>query len=370
MQANYLQARDFLLCYRGSEATFNAYRREVERLFQWCWFIRHAELKTLRRNDIEDYIQFCQNPPLNWISNKQVPRFINKEDQRLPNPNWRPFVSIDNKNQYSVSQKALQASFAILNSFFNFLLQGEHVEINPFNQIRQKSKYFRKFQGKEPVRRLSELQWETVIEEAKKLADKDPKKHERTLFIMSALYSLYLRISELAASPRWIPQMNHFKRDSENNWWFTTVGKGNKERDISVCDAMLSALIRYRRHLGLGDHPSFRENTPLLPRERGKGPLSDTRQIRRIVQTCFDSAILTLQSEGHVEEAQQLNDATVHWLRHTGISDDVKRRPREHVRDDAGHGSSAITDKYIDVERLARHRSGRKKTIDPNEVKD
>jgi hypothetical protein len=43
----------------------------------------------------------------------------------------------------------------------------------------------------------------------------------------------------------------------------------------------------------------------------------------------------------------------------------VKSRPREHVRDDAGHGSSAITDRYIDVELRARHASARKKIIDP-----
>jgi len=53
----------------------------------------------------------------------------------------------------------------------------------------------------------------------------------------------------------------------------------------------------------------------------------------------------------------------VHWLRHTGISDDVKRRPREHVRDDAGHSSSAITDKYIDIELRERHRSAKNKPI-------
>ena len=40
------------------------------------------------------------------------------------------------------------------------------------------------------------------------------------------------------------------------------------------------------------------------------------------------------------------NEATVHWLRHTGIFEDVKSRPREHVRDDAGHSSGAITDRY------------------------
>ncbi len=65
------------------------------------------------------------------------------------------------------------------------------------------------------------------------------------------------------------------------------------------------------------------------------------------------------------KEAQQLMMATVHWLRHTGISDDVKIRPREHVRDDAGHSSSAITDKYIDIELRERHASARKKKIKP-----
>ena len=56
-------------------------------------------------------------------------------------------------------------------------------------------------------------------------------------------------------------------------------------------------------------------------------------------------------------------DATVHWLRHTGISDDVKTRPREHVRDDAGHSSGAITDRYIDVGLKERHKSARRKPI-------
>jgi hypothetical protein len=56
-----------------------------------------------------------------------------------------------------------------------------------------------------------------------------------------------------------------------------------------------------------------------------------------------------------------LRSATVHWLRHTGISDDVKVRPREHVRDDAGHSSGAITDRYIDVELQERAKSSARK---------
>jgi hypothetical protein len=81
------------------------------------------------------------------------------------------------------------------------------------------------------------------------------------------------------------------------------------------------------------------------------------------VQGCFDLAVDFLRSNHQGEEADALEEATVHWLRHTGISEDVKIRPREHVRDDAGHSSSATTDRYIDVEKQARHRSAKKKRI-------
>ena len=195
------------------------------------------------------------------------------------------------------------------------------------------------------------------------MAVAEPLVHERTLFIMNALFAMYLRISELVDTPRWQPQMGHFQLDQEGNWWFITVGKGNKEREVSVSDAMLEALKRYRRSRGLAPLPSPGEPSPLIHKTRGKGGIGSTRQIRGIVQKCFDTAAAKMRSEGFVEDSERLADATVHWLRHTGISEDVKHRPREHVRDDAGHGSSAITDRYIDVERAERHASAKTKAI-------
>lgn len=72
-------------------------------------------------------------------------------------------------------------------------------------------------------------------------------------------------------------------------------------------------------------------------------------------------AVEKLRKNKEEEEAELLRSATVHWLRHSGISEDVKVRPREHVRDDAGHSSGAITDRYIDVELKARAKSAKKK---------
>lgn len=57
----------FLYSYNGSTATFNSYRREIERLLQWSWRIEQASVLTLKRENIEDFIRFCLNPPKAWI---------------------------------------------------------------------------------------------------------------------------------------------------------------------------------------------------------------------------------------------------------------------------------------------------------------
>lgn len=371
-------AIEFLKSYRGSLGTFNSYRREIERLLHWCALVSKTTLKKLKRNDIENFIQFSLKPPRVWIGKTKPSRFIMKDGERIPNAKWRPFIVTVSKAEhrdgkspkirdFELTHGSLKELFAILSSFFNYLLQEEYVFMNPVALIRQKNKFIRKSQGQPKIRRLSDLQWQTVINTAKELAEKNPDQHERTLFVMSILYSMYLRISELTASDRWTPKMNDFARDSDNNWWFTTVGKGNKERQIAVSETMLKALKRWRNHLHLSPLPSPADDSPLLPKTKGTGAIKSTNYIRKIVQYCFDQAIEELNKDNLSEEAQTLIEATVHWLRHTGISDDVKIRPREHVRDDAGHSSSAITDKYIDIEKRERHRSARKKQIFEND---
>ncbi len=367
-------ARSFLQAYTGSLGTFNSYRRDVERLLQWTWHIVGKILEDIKCEDIEAFIHFCQKPPNAWIGIKKAPRFKVKDGARAPNPEWRPFVATVSKSafkkgqlpdttSYAPSNGSVKELLAIIGSFFQYLQMEEYTVSNPVALIRQKSKFVQQRQGHTTVRRLSVQQWKTVIETAEQLAEENPASHERTLFMISALYSMYLRISELAASDRWTPTMNDFHKDHDGLWWFTTVGKGNKERQIAVSDTMLSALRRWRRFQGVSALPTPADNAPLFPVHRGKGPLSNTTHVRNIVQTCFDRSIENLAEQGLKEDADAMMDTTVHWLRHTGISDDVKRRPREHVRDDAGHSSSAITDRYVDIELKERHKSAKRKKI-------
>lgn len=128
--ADFEIATAFILSYRGSEATFNAYRREVERLIQWSWLIADKSILKITRADFEKYLDFCQAPPKKWIGTKNVPRFLIKDGQSVPNPEWRPFVAsvskADFKNgakaaveNYSLSERAIRELLAIVSSFFN-----------------------------------------------------------------------------------------------------------------------------------------------------------------------------------------------------------------------------------------------------------
>jgi site-specific recombinase XerD len=374
-QKEYNLACEFLLSYAGSLDTFNAYRREIERLLHWSWLITKKPIKDLTRNDMRDYLNFVSDPPLTWIGEQNSPRFNeNKDGTRSHHLSWRPFIvriskaaradgTKPEKSKYQLSNKSIQALFAGLSTFFTYLQQEEYMDVNPIVLIRQKNRYLQKTQTQKVTRKLSPLQWTHVIEITEQLTQKNSQ-HERLLFIMSAFYLLGLRISELAETPGRYPKMSDFAPDKRGLWWFTTVGKGNKVRDVAVPDDMLQALKRYRLSIGLTALPSRGENTPLLHKQRGHGGIG-TRQVRYLVQYCFDQAEQNLRAANLNDEAEDLRAATVHWLRHTAISADVEFRPREHVRDDVGHENPATTERYIDTDRLARHQSAQHKQLKP-----
>lgn len=365
----------FLKSYANSKDTYTSYRREVERLLHWAWLICKKNLREITRNDIRDYLHFVSTPPKSWITTKIMTRyFLDPDGLRKPNTEWRPFVAKvskvarrhgkePNKSEYQLSNKSIEAIFAVLSSMFTFLQQEEYTEVNPIALIRQKKGYIQRQQTRKVTRKLSRLQWTYVINTAEEMAQENPQ-HERTLFLMSAFYLLGLRISELAYAPGRMATMGNFAPDKRGLWWYTTVGKGNKVRDVAVPDELLSALKRYRESLNLSPLPHREEPTPLFPKLKGRLGLS-ARQIRSIVQSVFDRAIEKLFTIGKNDEAEDLATATVHWLRHTAISTDVEFRPREHIRDDVGHENPATMDKYIDIDRVARHQSAQSKKLKP-----
>lgn len=361
---------------RRNEATYNLFRGETEKFLLWSWLINNKSVVQLKRKDLESYIDFVHKPPHFWISDNVYRRFENRNGIRSINPDWRPFTikipkaqrldKIDFKQKklnYKCSQDALKATFSVLNVFYDYLVTEDYAFGNAIASVKKDCPYLIKDASFTEVKRLSSLQWDYILESSIKLANEDAN-HERTLFVIATLKTLYLRISELSERSNWSPFMGHFWQDKDKNHWFKVFGKGSKQRDVSVPDSYLHYLQRYRASRGLSGYPLSSETDPLLHKLKGSGGLT-SRQLRRIVQQAFDFAYQQMVSEGFKSEAQTLKEATTHWLRHTGASMDIDSRPLKHMADELGHASMGTTDRiYVQSDHLERAKSGKKRLIE------
>jgi len=274
-----------------------ANRTHVERLFLWSLLQTGKPLLDLRRKDAEAFMEFCLNPPAEWIGPVVKSRFLRigrrkkqDSDSYVVNSEWRPFSTSLAKRErklaaetlsslperlYRMSQGSVAQVFAVCGSFFQHAMDEGLTEVNPFRAVKQKSIYKQRNTLDVASRSLTQLQWSFVIETAELMASEDTL-HERSLFIVATLFSMYLRISDLVGRDNWEPSMGDFRRDSTGNWWFHVVGKGNKAAKISVRDDYAqNYLVRYRRHLQLPPLPSPEEKSALITTLKG-GPDSRT----------------------------------------------------------------------------------------------
>jgi len=361
----YRAVRGFLKSYAGNEATFNSYRTHVERLLLWSLLVAGKPLVELRRRDAEAFMEFCLNPPADWIGPVVKSRFLRVggrkklgSDSYVVNAQWRPFshrvakrerkiaeeaVTTLPSRPYRMSQGSVAQVFAVCGSFFQHAIDEGLTEVNPFRAVKQKSIYKQRNTLDVASRSLTPLQWSYVIETAEQMAAADPV-HERTLFIVATLFSMYLRVSDLVGRDNWTPTMGDIRRDSMGNWWFHVVGKGNKAAKISIRDDYIqSFLVRYRRHLQLSPLPSAHEKTPLISTLKGRGGLSD-RHIRLLLQEVFDVTLARMAREGWSDdEIDQLRSASLHWLRHTSATFDAPLRDMKDLQADLRHNSLSTT---------------------------
>ena len=255
----------------------------------------------------------------------------------------------------------MKICYSAVSCYYDYLTDEGYAFGNPIPAIRKQSPFLIKGATQKNIKRLSDLQWDYVLESAQTAADDSPD-HERTLFVIAMLKTLYLRVSELSDRANWQPAWKHFWQDSDGNNWLKVLGKGNKIRDISVPNALSPYIERYQKYRG-SLNTTFGVNSTLVSKNRGTGGMT-SRQLRRIVQQAFDLAYDRMMSEGFSEEAKALREATTHWLRHTGASQDIATRPLKHMADDLGHASMGTTDQvYIQSDMKERARSGKTREV-------
>ena len=113
------------------------------------------------------------------------------------------------KDGHTLSHEAMKICYSALSCFYDYLTDEGYAFGNPIPAIRKQSPFLIKGVTSKSIKRLSDLQWDYVLDCAALAADKDPA-YERMLFTVAMLKTLYLRVSELSDRANWQPVWKHF----------------------------------------------------------------------------------------------------------------------------------------------------------------
>lgn len=342
---NDLQAiQAWLARFADTKTTFDNYRKEAERLYLWSVYQLGKPISSLTHEDFLVYQRFLLDPQpsAKWVAGagRKHPR---------GDPRWRPFYG-------PLSPASQRQAMVILNVMFAWLVEAGYLAANPLSLSRHRAR-----RAKPRITRyLDPDLWQEVkayIEGMPRDTDRERAHYFRVRWLFSLLYLGGLRISEVAVNT-----MGCFfcrrDKEGEERWWLEVLGKGDKERLVPATAEMMVELARYRRELGMAPYPTPHEETPLvLP--IGKSRESLTRAaLHVVVKRVFSGAAgrLRLRGDEYASRADQLEQASAHWLRHTAGSHMADQQiDLRLVRDNLGHESLSTTSQYLHVDDDRRH---------------
>ena len=371
-------AQKFLVKYSDVSGTYNRFRSEIQRFLNYTWHIARRHLAQADSDLLSSYFSFLKTPPATWVSYGIYSGFLDHNGFRHWNPDWRPMAhrSKTAAAPYSVTQASLNASRTALQTFFKYLLSKNYLQRNPLLDVRKRDRNAKPSLNKDAdaeVRRLTDWQWSYLLETLTQLASSDDRL-ERNLFVIVTMKSLFLRVSELAPRPvdrgqLRTPCFGDFRRtivDGEAYWIYSVFGKGDKARQVTLPDAYLAYLKRWRLHLGFTSPlPIPGESHPILP--SAKGNAIGKRQVQRIYEQSMVATADRMEQESYHDEAKQLLAirTETHYLRHTGASQAIEAGADiRHISEELGHANATFTESvYVNSEQTRRRTEGRRRLV-------
>ncbi|TVR58721.1 MAG: integrase [Candidatus Competibacteraceae bacterium] len=337
--------RAWLARYADTPTTFQSYRKEAERLLLWSVLQAGKPLSSLTHEDLLHYQEFLADP-------QPVERWIMPVRRKVPraDPRWRPFAG-------PLAPTSRRQAIIILNALFAWLVGAGYLAGNPLALSRRRAR-----KAKPRIARyLDETLWSEVkltIESLPRETPRDRAHHLRVRWLFSLLYLCGLRISEVAGNT----MGGFFRRsgsDGGERWWLEITGKGHRTRLVPATGELMAELARYRQAHDLPSLPQTGEETPLLLPIHGRPEAMTRSAVHLIVKTVFSRTAERLRAAGPDRrfQADLLEQASAHWLRHTAGSRMADGQlDLRHVRDNLGHANLSTTSHYLHAEDDERHR--------------
>lgn len=352
----------WLATFHGSPNTLRNARKEVKRLWLWAAEARGKAPSALTHEDMLAYQAFLADPQpaSRWVADGHYAR---------GHADWRPFTR-RRAGQPPLSPASQRQALVILDGCFRWLVEAGYLQHNPLHLSRRSWRRSRMAAAGDNTgtlardaaaagRWLAPQEWRLLGEAIAALpreTDREREHYHRCRWVMALLYLAKLRISEVAQGR--MGQFYALTHEGVERWWLVTHGKGGRLRKVAVVPDLLAELVTYREARGLTPLPSPAETGPLVGKLRaspGRDGIS-VSALHKIVKEVFRRAVTHCRDAGNPGLALRLEQASAHWLRHSGASQLLLAgADLVQVRDQLGHASVATTNTYLHSAEMARH---------------
>ena len=324
-------------------STQRAYRKEAERLLLWAILERKTALSSLSAEDATAYRSCLSAPLANWCGPRYRQRW---------SPLWRPLEG-------PLGDVALRQSLIILKNLFSFWVSQAYVVGNPFAAVVLPA------QPQRPLgsnRTLTFAQWDHI--DALLKAHGDTEIERRLRRGMRWLYATGMRLAEITAVKCEDLEELVYRIDdggTATDWLLSVTGKGRRSRQVPVPAQLVEELgdelarHGFDRKVGAANNKGIHVLARFNSGEKQPASWSASGLYRAI------KAFLATASKGLNEaDAEQLNKASTHWLRHAHASHALRGRggmpgvALQVVQYNLGHVSIGTTSMYLTTEREER----------------
>ena len=326
----------------NSEATANTYRFHVAKLRWFCEHEIRRPPSAWAQQDANAFVQFLRNMPARAL----CAQVATGRTRAATNGNLTPVLRFVRADEFGYTPYRTIPSAGsrddivrCARALFSHLVDEGVIGRNPLAKIRTKRS--RKVNASRAVN-LDLFQY--VLDHIATLPPSNESAHRiqvRDRFAFIVLRELGLRASELiGAKMRDLYALSDPR--SQRTYWVLRVSeehaKGGQERTVPVTQAAMDALISYRKAFGLAAIPASTEPYGLLLSTRtaplciGGKPLTEAlsrryfkswasltsrKTLYQIVTQRLRSAAASLREQSRSVEADLLEAASPHWLRHT-----------------------------------------------------
>jgi len=333
-----------------SKTTQAQYRIEAERLF---WYARRIEapISNWTVDHLVDFLDFLQQP---------APWAIRTPGVRRGSPLWRPFLK-------ALSDRSAAQTQKIVTSLFGWLRDVGYLRVNPAVGVPSIGRNAVATQARFLSTEDCALMREAIGARAQH-TEEDRLRQARDAFLVDLFAITGLRTNEA---------VNTHMRDFElvnvphelrcedatlpEHTWLLQVrhGKGGKSR-VVPCAAVIPALQLYRMAFGLPAVPLPGESSWLILSVRRtrfgeRKPLRSRVAVWKIMTGICAEACEFAVATQRPFDAQRLQQASTHWLRHTYAKGMMSANvPERYALDNMGHADRRTFDQYNDDEVVRR----------------